>query len=182
MAKRNAPSPDSLRSIAVHLSVSPRRTLPVLLLVLLAIQEPPIRLVPQIVDPHFAQRHRMCVEESTTTAAPLPNEERRSVQEFLGPTVLEYQIHQLGDSLRAFAKARDHLRTLLRARPRSLSRLTHWAEGTPFSTWGILGTIRYAQDRAGRIEVVGNHLCVSDSTGGTWWLRLEAMDVWPEAP
>jgi hypothetical protein len=31
------------------------------------------------------------------------------------------------------------------------------------------------------MEVVGNHLCVTDSTGVTWWLRLEQVDVWPDS-
>lgn len=147
-----------------------------------AIQEPIIRLVPQVVAPHFAQRSRLCAEDSATTALPIPNEARRSVQALLGPALLEIQIHQVGDSFAAFDKARDHLRALLRARPRALTRFPSWAEGTPFRTWGLLGTVHYTRGRTGRLEVVGNHLCTADSTGGTWWLRLETVDIWPVGP
>jgi hypothetical protein len=58
----------------------------------------------------------------------------------------------------------------------------NWAEGTPLRTWGILGTIHYSRHHQGRFEVEGNHLCVVDSLGTTWWLRLEAVDVWPNHP
>lgn len=150
-----------------------------LLFLSLTTQEPSIRLVPRVVDPHFPERQRLCDEDSTTGGVSVPNDERRSIEEWLGPALLELQIHQLGDSLRAFPTARDHLRTLLRARPRSLTRFPGWAEGTPFRTWGVLGTVHYTRGRTGRVEAVGNHLCISDSTGVTWWLRVEKVDVWP---
>lgn len=155
------------------------------LLVLLwppARQEPDIRFVPQVVDRHFADRSRLCAGDSATSAVPLPNDERRSVLAFLGPALLELQVHQAGDSFAEFPTAREHLRALLRARPRAITRFPNWAEGTPFRTWGLLGTIHFTRDRVGRLEAVGNHLCVADSTGVTWWLRLEAVDVWPDAP
>jgi len=159
-----------------------RLTLTILLLLVpLATKEPSIRLVPRVVDRHFAERRRLCTEDSAATDLPLPNDEHRSVQDFLGPALLELQIHQLGDSFLAFAAAQRHLRALLRARPRSLSRFPAWAEGTPFRSWGLLGTIHYTRDRTGRAEAVGNHLCTTDSTGVTWWLRLEVVDVWPDS-
>jgi hypothetical protein len=96
------------------------------------------------------------------------------------PALLELQIHQAGDSFAAFPKARGHLRALLRARPRSLTRFPNWAESTPLRSWSLLGTIHYTRARAGRVEAVGNHLCITDSTGVTWWLRPEAVDVWPD--
>ena len=145
-------------------------------------QEPDIRLVSRVVDRHFADRSRLCPGESATAAVPLPNDERRSVQEFLGPALLELQVHQMGDSFADFPAARDHLRALLRARPRAWTRFPNWAEGTPFRTWGLLGTVHHTGDRVGRLEAVGNHLCVADSTGVTWWARLEAVDLWPDAP
>ena len=99
-----------------------RLTQPVLLLLLaFGTEEPPIRLVPRVLDPHFAQRHRLCAEASPTAAAPLSNDDRRTVQEFVGPALLELQVHQIRDSFTVFAKAQEHLRDLLRDRPKSLT-------------------------------------------------------------
>ena len=162
--------------------MSVRLILPVLLLLVPpATREPSIRRVPRVVDPRFADRQRLCAEDSAATAVPLPNDEHRSVQTILGPALLELQIHQLGDSFTAFSKARRHLRALLRARPRALTRFPNWAEGTPFRSWGLLGSIHYTRNRTGRLETVGNHLCITDSIGVTWWLRLEIVDVWPDS-
>ena len=140
--------------------------------------EPAIRLVPRAIDPHFAERQRLCLEQSTITGFPLANDGRRAVQDFLGPALVEMQVHQTGDSLVAFAKLESHLRALLQARPKSLTRFPNWAESTPFRSWGVLGTVHYTRDRTGRVETVGTHLCVTDSTGVTWWMRLERADVW----
>lgn len=148
----------------------------------LSTQEPSIRLVPRVVDPHFMQRSRMCGQDSATSAFPVRNDHRRSVQAILGPALREIQVHQVGDSLAEFSRAQERLRALLQARPLALTRSPNWAEGTPFRTWGLLATIHYSHNRSGRLEAVGNHLCLADSTGVTWWLRLEAVDVWPGAP
>jgi hypothetical protein len=78
----------------------------VLLLVQVAPQGPAIRLVPQLVDRHFAERRRLCAGEATGTGFPVSNDTRRSVQEFLGRALVELQIHQIGESLMAFSKAR----------------------------------------------------------------------------
>jgi hypothetical protein len=153
-------------------------------LVVLAVavsQEPAIRFVPQTVDRDFATRTRLCSAASAGTSDPVSNDQRRSVQALLGPTLLELQVHQMGDSFTTFAPVRDKLRALLRARPFGLTRFPNWAEGTPFRNWGLLGTIRYTRGRTGRFEAVGNHLCFADSAGVTWWVRLEVVDVWPDS-
>ncbi len=153
----------------------------VLLFGLLPAQDPSIRFVPRVVYPDFAQLHRLCADDSMGVSAPRPNDERRSVQALLGPALVELQIHQMGDSVTSFPRARDQVVGLLRARPQSLTRFPNWAEGTPFRNWGIVGSVHYTGGRASPFEVVGNHLCMADSLGGMWWLRLEAVDVWPDS-
>jgi hypothetical protein len=152
----------------------------VVLLVPLAVHEPPIKYVPLTVDVHFAERLRLCSGDSTSGGYPVMNDQRRSIQQLLGPSLVEIQLHQLGDSLSPFPKARAHVRDLLEARPLSLSHVPNWAEGTPLRSWGIIGSVHYSRDRVGRLEAAGNHLCVVDSTGVTWWIRVEAVDVWPD--
>jgi len=87
----------------------------------------------------------------------------------------------MGDSISAIPRARDHVAQLVQARPHGLTRFPNWAEGTPFRDWGIVGSVRYTGGRSGHFEVVGSHLCMADSLGETWWLRLEAVDVWPDS-
>ena len=158
--------------------------MPLLLLAVLLLLAPtdhqpvPIRFVPRVVDTRFAERSRLCEDGPASTMAPISNDLRRSTAAVLGPALRALQVHQLGDSLTEFPKVRQHLRTLLRARPRFLARYPTWAEATPFRNWGILGTVRYSGGRSGPLEVVGNHLCVADSAGVRWLLRLEAVDLW----
>lgn len=64
-------------------------------------------------------------------------------------------------------------------RPRFISNYIPWAEATPLAVEGILGTLHYTEDRSGQIEIAGVHMCLQDSTGTSWWIRLAAVDVWP---
>jgi len=139
-----------------------------------------IRHVPRTVDPQFHQRTRLCAEQAPSNAGPQPNDQRVTVQTFLGPALREIHLHQLGDSLAPFPTARATLRALLAARPRAFSPFPHWAEATPLRAWGLLGTVHYVGHSSRRIEVAGRHLCVADSLGVLWWIRLEAVDVFPE--
>jgi hypothetical protein len=150
-----------------------------IVLTVLGLARPPIRLVPRIVDPQFATRLDLCPTSPRSVGTFEDNEARRSVAELLGPEVVELQVHQVGDSLRDFAKVANHIRHLLAQRPRFISRFPPWAEATPMEAEGILGTLRYTHGRTGRFEFAGIHLCAEDSTGKAWWIRLAPGDLWP---
>jgi len=140
---------------------------------------PPIRHVPRVVDTGFATRSSLCPDAPSIGGAVEANDARRSVAEFLGPELVELQVHQVGDSFQDFGAVATHLRWILAQRPQFVSRYAPWAEGTPMGAAGILGTLRYTEGSAGRVEVAGVHVCVQDSTGTVWWIRLAPIDLWP---
>jgi hypothetical protein len=151
----------------------------VTLLMMLTGIAPRIRHVPRVIDRQLATRYNLCPHEATDAAVSQTNEPHHSVAEFLGPELLEIQVHQFGRSFRNFGRVASHIRDLLGRRPRSFSRLTPWAEATPMAGAGILGTLRYTHDRTGRFEIAGVHACVEDSAGTFWWIRLAPGDLWP---
>ena len=61
---------------------------------------------PRIVDIHFASRHRLCPEGAASRGIGRANDHQRSIAEFLGPALREIAIHQVGDSLATFTRAR----------------------------------------------------------------------------
>ena len=150
-----------------------------LLLMIASGSGPRIRHVPRVVDPGFATRFALCPNAPSTGGAGESNDDRRSVAELLGPALVEIQVHQVGDGFADFGAVEAHLRWVLARRPHAVSHYSPWAEATPLATSGILGTLRYADGREGRLEVVGTHVCVQDGTGTVWWTRLTPVDVWP---
>ncbi len=72
-----------------------------------------------------------------------------------------------------------HIRQVLAERPRVFSGYAPWAEGTPLARSGILGTLRYAHGRRGRLEIAGSHLCLEDTMARVWWVRVAPVDLWP---
>jgi len=150
-----------------------------LMLMALPTAGPPIRYVPRIVDRDFTARVILCKGAPGTPGATRTNEARLSVAELLGSELVEVQLHQTGEGFADFSAAVDQVRRLLSQRPQLLSNYTPWAEPTPLASQGILGTLRYTDDRSGRIEIAGVHMCLQDSTGTFWWIRLAAVDIWP---
>ncbi len=140
---------------------------------------PPIRYVPRLVDHEFATRSVLCKNAPTNHAVGQSNDAKLSIIEWLGPELREVQVHQLGNDVRDFNAAQNQIRRLLARRPRFLNHFSPWAEATPLATQGILGTLRYSDDRTGRFEIAGVHLCLQDSAGVFWWIRLAEVDVWP---
>jgi hypothetical protein len=140
---------------------------------------PPIRYVPRLVDRDFSARHILCKGAPDTPGATRTNEARLSVAELLGSELVEVQLHQIGEGFADFSAAIDQVRRLLSQRPQHLSNYSPWAEATPLASHGILGTLRYTDDRSGRLEIAGVHMCLQDSTGTYWWIRLAAIDIWP---
>ena len=140
---------------------------------------PRIRHVPRVVDTQFATRSSLCPDAPVSGGTSEGNDARRSVAEFLGPELVELHVYQVGGGFPDFGAVAAHLRWVLAQRPRSVSRYSPWAEGTPLAAAGILGTLRYTRGRGGRVEVVGVHVCLQDSAGTTWWMRLAPIDVWP---
>jgi len=149
-------------------------------LVLIAFSgEPRIRYVPRTIDHAFTTRFHLCQNSPDTPGAIQTNAAKLSITELFGSDLIEIQVHQIGDGFADFNAAADHVRDLLRQRPRVISKYTAWAEGTPLAVQGILGTLKYGRGRSGRIEISGVHACLQDSTGTFWWVRVAALDLWP---
>ena len=139
---------------------------------------PRIRYVPRTIDHAFTTRIHLCKSAPDTPGAIQTNEAKLSIAELLGSELSEIQVHQIGQGFADFNAAADHIRDLLRQRPRVLSKYTPWAEGTPLAVQGILGTLQYSGDRFGRIEIAGVHACLQDSIGTFWWVRVAVVDLW----
>lgn len=142
-------------------------------------EAPPIRHVPRVVDVHFASRLRLCPQAPARGGMGQANDRRQSIGEFLGVDLLDIAVHQVGDSFPDFPSVQWHIRHVLAQRPREFSRYSPWAEPTPLAANGILGTLRYAHGRSGRLEIAGSHLCLQDLRGRVWWVRVGPIDVWP---
>ena len=152
--------------------------------VLLSLAAAGLRIVhvPRTVDPQFATRLSLCPNAPMSGGAIRANDAQRSVAEFIGPDLIELQVHQVGDSFPDFGAVARHVRHLLARHPRFVSHFTPWAEATPLGAVGILGTLRYTHGRQGRIEIAGVHMCIQDTAGTVWWIRLAPVDLWSQAP
>ena len=149
-----------------------------ILLTTLPAADPPVRHVPRIVDREFAARTTLCRDAAAASQGSVrTNEAKLSLAEWLGPDLVELQVHQTGAELVDFGAAASHIRRLLARRPRFLSPFPPWAEATPLAAQGILGTLRYTGGRTGRFEIAGHHVCLQDSGGAFWWVRLAEVDI-----
>jgi hypothetical protein len=140
----------------------------------------PIRRAPRTVDPHFSRRVRLCPtapDSANALLALLGNDSVQSIEQFLGPALIEVAVHQIGDSFPGFAAVEAHIRWVLAARPRSFFKYSPWAEGTPLRENGILGTLKYSNGATGSLEIAGLHVCAQDSLMRTWWIRVAPGDL-----
>lgn len=140
----------------------------------------PIRYAPRTVDPHFSSRGRLCptaADSANARVTLLDNDSMQSIAQFLGPSLIEVAVHQIGDSFPGFPPVEAHIRWVLAARPQSFFKYSPWAEGTPLRENGILGTLKYRSGATGSLEIAGLHVCVQDSLTRAWWIRLAPGDL-----
>jgi hypothetical protein len=149
----------------------------VLVLVPLAGQDLPVRLVPHG-DSTIDGTRALCSGAPSRGGDSRANDARLSISNMFG-VVTEVDVHQFGSGFVDFAAVHTYLHAQLAQRPRTLYRYRPWAEATPLGDSGVVGTIRFATGSEGRFEVTGIHLCIEDASGVYWWIRLAPSDVWP---
>jgi hypothetical protein len=137
-----------------------------------------MRHVPRTVDSSVTRRDRLCPGARDMGGVIQGNDARRSVAEVLG-AITQVDVHRFGPGFADFVAVQTYLRRQLAQRPRAFYQYTPWAEPTPLGAAGVFGTLHFANGSAGIFEAAGDYLCVQDTSGVHWWLRLAPLDIWP---
>jgi hypothetical protein len=148
-----------------------------LILLHLAGQNPPVRHLPRG-DSTLGATIALCSGAPYIGGTSRANDARLSISELFG-AVTEVDVHQFGAGFVDFAAVQTYVHRQLAQRPRTLYRYRAWAEATPLAGSGVVGTIRFTAGSEGRLEATGIHLCIEDTSGVYWWIRLAPSDLWP---
>ena len=135
---------------------------------------------PVVFDPLEPPHLHLCPGVPNSPGSMRDNDHRKTLAEFLGSPAKTVRVHYYSDDWKDFDHVRLRLKKILDTKPKTFYRYEAWAEPTMLSNGGIIATIAYSNGKEGHLEIASRtHLCAQDQAGTYWWVRLEAIDIYP---